>query len=493
VFALLMEMGTGKSRVVLEDYQSRCAGGLDNLFVLAPAGSYRNWFEDRPGVPSEITLHLDPELRRRLAVAVWGPKAAHRDSRAAALSYRGNRALFMNVEALSSGTKAMDYAKAFLATGPTMMVVDESTTIRGNSTRRKRVVKLGELAYSRRIASGLVSPKSPMDLFWQFWFLDWRILGMQSYVAFQNRYAEVDRICYVPRNILENKLLQRRPGAAVGAMSRDQILATLQQIGVYVPVVQKIREFKNLGDLQQKVAPYSYRVLKSDCLDLDPKTYALRHVDLTAEQARMYREIKQNAMTVVAGQHHVTATMVVTQMIRMHQVACGHVVDELGVTHDVPSKRIDEIVDLLGDHPRKAVVWVCYTHELQKVARRLEGEFGPRSVARYWGGNVQARAGEEASFVSDPECRFMVATQAAGGRGNNWTCADLVIYAANSYDLEMRIQSEDRCHRKGQKMPVTYVDLVAPGTVDERIIQSLRNKIDLAAQITGEDYREWLV
>lgn len=87
----------------------------------------------------------------------------------------------------------------------------------------------------------------------------------------------------------------------------------------------------------------------------------------------------------------------------------------------------------------------------------------------------------------------MVSTQSAGGVGNNWTVADLVIYAANSYDLELRVQSEDRAHRKGQKKSVTYVDLVARGTVEEKIIQALRKKIDLSTAITGENYREWLI
>ena len=67
-----------------------------------------------------------------------------------------------------------------------------------------------------------------------------------------------------------------------------------------------------------------------------------------------------------------------------------------------------------------------------------------------------------------------------------------MIYYSNNYDLEKRIQSEDRAHRIGQKNKVLYIDLMAKGTVDEKIIQSLRSKVNIAKEINGEELITWI-
>jgi SNF2 family DNA or RNA helicase len=124
---------------------------------------------------------------------------------------------------------------------------------------------------------------------------------------------------------------------------------------------------------------------------------------------------------------------------------------------------------------------------------RLTKEYGPQSVAQFHGKNAATRGEEEYRFLNDPECKYMVATQGAGMRGNTWTVADLAVYYSNNHDLEQRDQSEDRIHRIGQTNPVTIVDLVTQGTREWKVIQSLRKKIDLATMINREGYREWLI
>jgi hypothetical protein len=114
-------------------------------------------------------------------------------------------------------------------------------------------------------------------------------------------------------------------------------------------------------------------------------------------------------------------------------------------------------------------------------------------VARFWGGNVDTREEEEAWFKTKPECRFMVATQSAGGRGRTWDVADLVIYHASRNDLEHRDQSEYRALNVGKERGVDYIDLVVPNTVDMKIIEALRAKIDLSQVITGDSWREWII
>jgi len=184
---------------------------------------------------------------------------------------------------------------------------------------------------------------------------------------------------------------------------------------------------------------------------------------------------------------------VITQILRLHQLLCGYLVDEQGEVQEISQKRIDVMLDVLAEHDGKAVIWVPYEHSLKKIYERLEKEYGKGCVAAFWGGNRTERLDDETRFKIDPQCRFMLSTPGAGGMGNTWTVADLVIYYSNDYDLEHRVQSEDRTHRHGQTKSVTYVDLVARGTVDEKILQALRNKINLSAQITGANWREWVV
>jgi hypothetical protein len=461
-----MEMGTGKSFCLLDEWQDGVAAGRwKHLLLVAPAGSVRNWYTDRgEDQVAELRKHLDPQLFRKVTIVAWGELSKKKtvEKLDRAIAKGGSIAMFINVEALSTRTTgANELAVLLLNSADTLMAVDESTTVKGDSKRTETVVSLGELAVARRIMTGLATPKSPLDLYWQYFFLDWRILNQRSPFGFKMRYA-------ITRKTDFGGKIERKIDIVVG--------------------------YRNEDELAKRIAPYTYRVLKQDCLDLEPKTYEIREVELTAQQRKMYSDMKDFCTAQLDEMHHVTATNVVTSLMRLHQIVVGYTVDdETKEIRDVPSNRIKAILEVLNDHDRKAIIWTTYTHELQKIAATLRETYGPRSVATFWGGNRDKRADEEKLFMSDAKCRFMVATQSAGGRGNNWVNADLAIYAANSYDLEHRIQSEDRCHRIGQTRAVTYVDLIAPNTVEERIVKALRRKIDLATLISGENYREWLI
>jgi hypothetical protein len=420
-----------------------------------------------------------------------------------------------------------------------MVVIDESTRIKSKKAERTKVIinKLKPLAKVRRIMSGLMTPKSPLDLFWQFYFLDHKILGFETPIGFRDRYAVVERQCFQPNEVIRAKLVQcmglanngaprlpaerlrgklhavrtqlRERTDTLGSMDqatlarklyehsrvlrRDDMLDLIEKLGGYIQTVVKIKEFQNLEELQEKIAPYNFRVLKEDCLDLPPKVYEPLEVELTKEQRRLYNELKANATAQLSEDKHVTASTVIAQMLRLHQVVCGHVRDEEGQLHDVPSNRVRDLIELLEDHDGKAIIWSTYQHEIRKISDALREHFGPRSTALFYGGNKSTRAQDENNFLSKKDCRFMVSTQAAGGVGNTWVVADLVVYAANNYDLEQRAQSEDRAHRKGQTRSVTYVDMVARGTVEEKILRALRTKMDLARAVTGDSWREWLI
>jgi hypothetical protein len=499
-FAHLAETGCGKSVAVLDEFQRRLSPkDIMDLLVIAPMGSLRNWYVDRSDDdPCELRRHLDPRLYRDLVVADNRGGAARERAREKLLAeQRFPRALFINVEALSQkNSRALLLCRQLMQRGRTMMVVDESTVMRHRGTRRtKNILTLGRLARSRRILTGLVTPRSPLDLFTQFNFLDERILGCPRFVSFRSRYADVSYVCDLPDELIDHKLRavcrkQREP--LPGNLTRSAKIDTILGLGGWIKHVPIIDNYKNLEELRKLIKPYCHQVLKSDCLDLPPKIYETREVLLTEEQARVYREIRVDATSELESGDHVTALTVLAQITRLQQVALGHVRDEEGQLHHLSSNRVPTLLEILEEHAGKAVIWVTYEPELQKIAEALRREYGTDCVALFWGGNLKTRAEDEKRFLHDPKCRFMVASS-AGARGNTWVVANLVVYYANSWDLEFRFQSEDRVHRIGQRRSVTYVDLAASGTVDWLILQALRRKIDLTSAITGENWRQWVI
>jgi SNF2 family DNA or RNA helicase len=503
-FAYLAETGTGKSHMLLAEFQQLLNNQtITDLLVLAPASSIMNWYADKSEEqPSELRKHLDPRLFEKLFIVTNRKKAFWKSRRKQMLRIKQPRALFVNIEALSMGdaghpSNAEMLCAEFMKDGKCMLVIDESTTIRSKSARTKTVLRLGKLAVCRRILTGLVTPKSPLDLYFQMNFLDPDILRQPSFVAFRARYAKMKIICREPKAIVDMRLRQvinkKRLNIDISKLSYEQKVEKIITLGGYIQHIPMITDYQNIAELQKLIEPYCFQILKKDCLDLHPKTYQFRYVIMNDEQKRNYRNILNEATTELDNGHHVTANSVIAQMIRLHQIACGHVKDELGDMHDLGTHRIKALTELLDEHEGKAIIWVTYDFELRRIVNALVKEYGPETVAAYWGGNQKTRHEHEVRFLSDPQCRFMVSTQMSGGRGNTWNVATLAIYAANNHNLEHRYQSEDRCHRIGQNNKVTYIDLFVPDTVEEKIIYALRKKIDLNTMITGENYREWLV
>jgi SNF2-related domain len=477
VFAYLMDMGTGKSKVVLDEWGHMATnGGPRDLLVIAPKGSVRNWYEDKGDLPeqwSELRKHVDPEFLERLVHHTWvgGGVAWEKKMRtllAAHTDKQRPRALFVNVEALSHSDEALKLCLDFVIQRGAHVVVDESTTIKGDSSRTEAAVRIGEMTSSKRILSGLWTPKSPLDLYYQCQFLDQRILGQTNFFTFKRRYA----------------ILQKgQVFIGIDPKTGEKKFRKFDQVVGY----------RDVERLQERVGKYSYRVLKKDCLDLEPKVYTMRDVELTPDQKRMLRELKEFGFSEIRDDRYVTTDMVIKQIIRELQICCGYVMDDERVLHEVKENRTAALLEILEEHNGKAIIWCPWRAPLQKIVKRLSEEFGPQSVAQFHGGNVRSRGEEEKRFLSDPECLYMVDTQGAGMRGNTWVVADLVVYYANNYDLEQRDQSEDRAHRIGQTKSVTYVDLVAQGTREMKVIQALRKKIDLATLINKEGYRAWTI
>jgi SNF2 family DNA or RNA helicase len=256
--------------------------------------------------------------------------------------------------------------------------------------------------------------------------------------------------------------------------------------------IQVVQAFQNLGELSEKLQGFSYRVLKEDCLDLPPKNWTKRHVTLSKEQQKVYDQMKKEALATLNGK--VTSTMtVITQLMRLQQITCGHFVADDGSTQEIKNNRITELIEVLDEIEGKAIIWGHWQKDIQNIVNEIEKIYGPGSVVSYYGLTPQdERQNNIRKFQSDPKCRFLVGTPSTGGYGITLTAANTVIYYSNGYDLEKRLQSEDRAHRIGQKKNVTYIDIIAEDTVDDKIVKSLRKKINIASEVLGEELKEWI-
>jgi SNF2 family DNA or RNA helicase len=502
-FALQMEMRTGKTKVVIDDFgRLESSGDVNDLVVIAPAGAYRPWW-------NEILADASSDLLRRCKVHIWAARdksKAKQEQLKAFLAFEGPRILLMNVEALSTVKSAQDVLLKFVSARKCMGVIDESTTIRNPDSKRTKFIlqKIAPRLQYRRILTGLIAPKSPLDLYCQFEFLDKQILGHQTFTTFKARYAIEEKVCLLPQGVLASRL-ERAIGTkpfvmngmgvvTVRDLPRNIIMRELDRRNIWYQSFKKIVGFQHEDELYAKTAPFSYRCKLEDCYDLPPKIYMRRDVEMTDEQRRIYANLLDYYTAELDGMEHVTASNVISRMIRLHQVLCGHTKsDETGEEIDIASHRPARLMELLEDHTGKAIIWCSYDHDVRKLAKLLQESYGENSVARFWGGNIATREDEEKLFLTDPACQYMLATPAAGGRGRTWVNADLVAYYSNTHDLEHRLQSEMRAQGVDKVNSVAYVDFITPDTVEEKILHCLRNKLTMASVVSGDDFRQWLI
>ena len=312
------------------------------------------------------------------------------------------------------------------------------------------------MAKYRRILTGSPVTKSPLDLYTQCFFLDPFLLDHQSYYSFRTRYALMKTANFGGRS------------------------------------VQIVVGYRNLGELSEKLKPFSYRVLKDDCLDLPKKTFMKHVVEMTKEQKKVYKQMKEEAIAYLDGKVLSSAT-VMTQLMRLHQITCGHFTPDDGEIKNLPCNRMTELMDILENVHGKAVIWSHYTHDVRRIIDEIKRVYGDDSVVDYFGQTTsEERSANIKKFQNDDKCRFFVGTTHTGGYGITLTQASNVVYYSNGYDLEKRMQSEDRAHRIGQVQKVTYVDFIAEDTVDEKIVKSLRKKVNIATQIMGEELKDWI-
>lgn len=456
-FAYFMEMGTGKSKVLIDNiamlYDKK---EINAAVVIAPKGVYRNW--ERLEIPAHLPDHIETRITTWVA-----PSSRNKEDKKnidkLSENFDGLDIFLMNIEALSN-KPAAEFLARYLNSTISLLAVDESTTIKTiGASRTKNLVKASRFAKYRRILTGSPVTKNPLDLYSQCQFLNEDLLGFSSYYAYKARYAiEVKRHS--------------------STHSFNHVVG-----------------FRNLDELSYRLGQFSFRVLKEDCLDLPSKIYSPRYIELTKEQEKLYNDLSTFAIAQLDGET-LSVNNTMTMLLRLHQITCGHLpTDDGSPPIPIKNNRMTELLDVLEEVDGKVIIWANYRHSIFDIKQNLEKKFGEDSVVTYFGDTKDKDRQEIVKTFQDSQSpvRFFVANQQTGGYGLTLTAAHTVVYYSNNYDLEKRIQSEDRAHRIGQKNNVTYIDLICEKTVDENIVNSLRNKIDLASQSLGETLKEWLI
>jgi len=449
-WAYFMEMGTGKTKVTIDNiaylyFQRKITSAL----IIAPKSVYTVW-------ESEIETHLPDQLKYK--IYKWNLDKPNEYDKLN--DYKDLRIFLINVEALSTKRGYQGCVDYLTKNKLNFVVLDESTTIKNRSAKRtKNILGLRQLSHIRRILTGSPITKSPLDLFTQCQFLSPELLGFSSYLAFRNRYAEMTDI-------------------PVGS-------------GRFISVP---KYYKRLEELETKLKFFSTRIRKDQCLDLKPKIRQKRYIELEGEHKKIYDRLRHSALAIVEDST-ISFSNKLTEIIKLHQVCNGFTKDDEGKIIGLHKQKLNTLDEVLEETDGKVIIWANYLYNIHEIRDFLIKKYGEESVVSIFGAvSVLERKNAVERIQKDDKCRFLVGNPTTGGFGLTLTACNTVVYYSNSYNLEVRMQSEDRAHRMGQKESVLYIDIVAKNTLDEAIMKSLTNKGQIAAKTLGEeDLRSWLL
>lgn len=472
-FALFSEMGSGKSKVVVD---AACAlheaGQLNLVVVVAPASCRRVWHNPEVG---QIWRHAWSEVDvyewHQKRVQIWD-------------SVNGSRHplvwLIINYEFIRPRNRDETRQNEILAflkphAGKFMLVLDESSAVKAHdSGQHESCMKLRELAGRCVILNG--TPGNPLEVYCQFEVMNPDILKKRynSFFHFRRVHCEL--------------VQQRAKGRTF----------------------EKIVGWKNMDLFHRLTKPHCVRHLKKDCLDLPEKIGGIdnpspifREIPLSASTWRMYRQLRREAILALPDRDIIPEPNALTRILRLAQLTSGHVTtpgtldDEEAQSElfappevtDVSDEKLSWALDHLLEwsSAEATVVWCRWIRERERLAKMLR-DAGVTTYEIHGGQKPKERAAAELAFLPESRGqgrRVLVAQPHAGGKGLDLAAATEAVYLSNSSSLEYRLQSEDRLHRATTINRVTYLDALATGpegqkTIDHLQWDALRAKNDLA-------------
>lgn len=482
-FALEWEMGLGKSKTILDVCQWLYAkGDLDALLVVTLKGVHRKWIEkEAPAHMPKGSWHGAFWNTDRVDCNMWfGPDARNRTSLVKSDRFAIASINFESVHR----AKGLKFCERFLRSRKCGIVIDESQHIKTPSAAvTKAMLKLGKMAERRWITTGTMSTGSTLDAWSQYSFLSPAIVDGMPYHEFKAEFAVEEQV--------GDKTFE--------AWEYDK--ATKKSRKVEKPVMTVVG-FKNEERLRTMLDPYRSRLLKADCLDLPPKLYRMRSFEMTDNMRRAYEAMSKEFLVELEGGRTMTASMAMVKLVRLQQIACGFVVpdDVDPLSEDVPGEpldaknpRIEALMEELEKVRDMGVIWSYKRYSLREIAKALRTAYGEKSVVEYHGGISSEDKARNLAAFHERKVRWFLGNPMSGGTGIDLVEADSMFYFDNSFNLALRLQSEDRIHRIGQESSsCTITDLECLGTIDRPQLRSLKEKRDIAASVSGDILKSWL-
>lgn len=433
VGALYMEMGTGKTRTALELIQCRMnTGKVNHVLWLCP-------FSAKTNIRAEIRKHSD--LYESCLVDIVG------------------------IETLSTSKRENARLLGIAVQKKVFLVVDESNMVKNPfALRTEHITNLASKCPYRLILNGTPVSRNEADMFAQWYILDWRILGYQSYYSFSANHLEYD---------------EKFRG--------------------------RIRRVLNVDYLTDKIAPYSVQIKKEDCLDLPPKVYDTRYFDMTEEQTMHYMDVLDSYLSCDVIGTDMESVAIYRTLNALQQVCSGRFVEgdaRKPTTHcpffKAPEEnpRIQALLDIVWhlEPGEKAVIWCNFQHEIDAVISVLEKR-GYTCVE--FTGRIPHQKRDEAVQKFTGDTQFFVANKACGKYSLNLQFCHNAIYYNNDWDWATRAQSEDRVHRVGTDERVFITDIVCYSGIDRQVMSCLSRKESMEdsfkRHLEEKNYKEWLI
>lgn len=427
--ALYMDPGTGKSRTSIE-LVSRRLERIDRAIWFCPVSL-------KETVRQEIIKHTDCT-----DIHVFNDRTNERNI---------PRVLWyvVGIESMSNSNRVVATVNK-LVTTRTMVILDESSYIKGhNSMRTQRLTYICQRARYRLILTGTPLSQGVVDLFSQMRFLSPKILGYNSFYSFAANHLEYS---------------EKYPG--------------------------KIVRSHNVEYLAAKIKPYVYQVTKEECLELPAKLYTTRYFSMTQEQRHYYEMAKEEILSQIENDDF-NSIIIFRLFGILQQITCGFwnrrinrkKYEKLELYHD----RVGMLLDVLADisDGQKVIIWAKYHHDILAIAKALQEQYDADSVALFHGRLNERERARQVELFRGP-ARFFLATQSAGGHGLTLNEAHYVVFYNNGFKYSERLQAEDRCHRIGQAHKVTYVDIQCARSIDDRIASALASKGDVVDAFRAE-------
>lgn len=430
-FALFMEQGTGKTKIVLDflRYLKENTQLRHPALIICPNSVVDNWVD-------EAEKH-QPSLK---VLALRGTVAEK--AQLIANSASSYDAMVINYESTWRDKIAAELSRRRFP----LLVLDESTRIMHHTSKQaKQCLKLGKQAERKVILTGTPAPNGPLNLYNQLRFINENLVS-SSYYAFRDRYA------------------------VLGGWQNKQVVA-----------------YKNQDELIKIIDSISYKVKKEDCLDLPPKIYEVEKVELTGKQKNIYEQLKNEMIAIIDKEKIISATNALSRLVRLRQITSGFAAVDEGLYFFKDSPKLKWLQEYLHYSKNQLIVWCTFVNELELIQEILQEN--SISFVRYDGSiSVEDRDKNIKKFQAG-KARVFLATIKAAGLGLTLTAADTAIYMSNEFSGELRMQSEDRCHRIGQNKKVVYIDLVAKNTIDVSVRRLLMKKKEINNKLTSAEFK----